>query len=211
MPQLKQSQWHEQWEMFQDEELFLFKDWIYPMTLDDFKDKEVLEAGCGGGQHTYFIAPYAKKITAVDLNTHNIAQLRNKEFSNIEFVEADIAAMDLGKQFDIVFSIGVIHHTDNPEKSVENLKKHLKPGGRLEISDMVTDGAFLPGRVGDAQNWPGCIFGALPEQEYIDLVKQAGFNQVQAQRSASAGKVGGVRTYSIHLKALKPFEQGSKE
>ncbi len=49
MPQLKQSQWYDQWEMFQDEELFLFKDWIYPITLADFRDKEVLEAGCEGG------------------------------------------------------------------------------------------------------------------------------------------------------------------
>ena len=80
--------------------------------MEDFKDKEVLECGCGGGQHTSFIAPYAKHITAVDLNTTAIARERNKGKANIEFIEADIMTMDLNKQFDIVFSIGVIHHTD---------------------------------------------------------------------------------------------------
>jgi SAM-dependent methyltransferase len=143
MPQLKQSQWYEQWEMFQDEELFLFKDWIYPVTLDDFKNKDVLEAGCGGGQHTSFIAPNAKRITAVDLNTVNIAQQRNIEFNNINFIEADIAEMDLGKQFDIVFCVGVIHHTSDPEKTVKNLKKHLKSGGTLIVWVYSIEGNYL--------------------------------------------------------------------
>lgn len=143
MPQLKQSQWYDQWEMFQDEELFLFKDWIYPITLDDFRDKEVLEAGCGGGQHTFFIAPYAKRITAVDLNTLSIAKKRNNQFDNIDFIEDDIAEMELKKQFDIVFCIGVIHHTDNPEKTVENLKRHVKPGGKLIVWVYSEEGNYI--------------------------------------------------------------------
>ena len=91
--QIKQSEWSEQWTMLQDNELFLFKDWILPNTLEDFKGKDVLECGCGGGQHTNFIAPYAKSITAVDLNTTEIAKEKNKDFDNIEYVEADIKSV----------------------------------------------------------------------------------------------------------------------
>ena len=131
--QIKQSEWFEQWTLLEDNELFLFKDWILPSTLEDFRDKDVLECGCGGGQHTSFIAPYTKSVTAVDLNTTELARERNKNFDNIKFVEADIAKMDLMKKFDIVFSIGVIHHTDDPDKTVENLKKHVKPGGRFIV------------------------------------------------------------------------------
>ncbi|MDD5108760.1 MAG: class I SAM-dependent methyltransferase [Candidatus Omnitrophica bacterium] len=143
MAQLKQSEWHKQWEIFRDEELFLFQDWIYPVRLEDFQGKDVLECGCGGGQHTSFIAPYAKSITAVDLNTVDIAVKRNKDFKNIEFIEADIASMDLGKKFDIVFSIGVVHHTENPDKVVENLKRHVLPGGRLILWVYSQEGNFL--------------------------------------------------------------------
>lgn len=129
--QNKQSEWLEQWKIFKDNEISLFKDWIFPATLEDFKDKEVLECGCGGGQHTYFIAPLVKKVVAVDLNTVDIAKRYNKGFENIDFIEADIADIKLEHQFDIVLSIGVIHHTDNPEKTVDNLIRHLKPGGKL--------------------------------------------------------------------------------
>ncbi len=141
--QKKHQEWHEQWSLFQDDELFLFRDWIYPNTLEDFKNKEVLECGCGGGQHTFFIAPYARSITAVDLNTIDIAMERNKKFDNVRFVEADIATMDLNRKFDIVFSIGVVHHTDNPDRAVENLKRHVKPGGKLILWVYSKEGNLL--------------------------------------------------------------------
>src|SRR5262245_5105065 len=133
MAQKKQDEWSQQWSMFENSESFLFEDWIYPNRLADFKDKSVLEAGCGGGQHTALIAPFAREIVAVDLNTAQIAKENNRRFQNIKFVEADIAEMDLKSNFDIVFSIGVIHHTDNPDKTVENLKRHVKKGGRLIV------------------------------------------------------------------------------
>ena len=143
MIQTKQSEWTQQWQLFKDDELFLFQDWIYPNRLEDFRDKKVLECGCGGGQHTAFIVPYAGKILAVDLNTIDIAKERNRNFSHVSFLEADIAEMDLGEQFDIVFSVGVIHHTLNPEKTVENLKRHLVKNGTIILWVYSQEGNFL--------------------------------------------------------------------
>ncbi|MBF0318587.1 MAG: class I SAM-dependent methyltransferase [Nitrospirae bacterium] len=129
--QIKQKEWHDQWSMFSDEELSVFLQYIYPYTLEDLRNKDVLECGSGGGHHTSFMAPYAKKITAVDLNTIEIAKEKNKHFTNITFLEDDIATMNLSCQFDMVLAIGVIHHTDSPEKTVQNLIKHVKSGGLL--------------------------------------------------------------------------------
>lgn len=141
--QRRQREWHEQWSMLADNELFLFEDWIRPVTLEDFRGKTVLECGCGGGQHTAFIAPYAREIVAVDLNTVDIARARNRRFSNVTFVEADIAAMSLGRSFDIVLSIGVVHHTDDPDRTVENLKRHVAPGGLLILWVYSEEGNWL--------------------------------------------------------------------
>jgi SAM-dependent methyltransferase len=142
-PQRKQSEWFEQWSMLQDQERFLFEDWIKPNTLETFRGKDVLEGGCGGGQHTGFVAEVARSVTAVDLNTTELARQRNEGFGNVQFVEADLAAMDLGRQFDVVFSIGVIHHTDDPDKSAANLARHVKPGGRFMVWVYSDEGNFL--------------------------------------------------------------------
>lgn len=133
MSQAKQHEWADQWARFEDEERFLFDEWIAPRTLDDFRGKRVLECGCGGGQHTAVMASVAEHVTAVDLNATAIARQRNAGRTNIRFVEADIAAMDLGEQFDIVVCIGVIHHTDDPDRTFESIYRHCKPGGLVIV------------------------------------------------------------------------------
>lgn len=145
--QAKQPEWHEQWSLLQDNELFLFQDWIAPFSLETFQGQDVLECGCGGGQHTNFIAPYAKSVTAVDLNTIDLAKTRNQHHTNVKFVEADLVTMDLGETFDIVLSIGVIHHTDNPEQTVINLKRHLKTGGLFLLWVYSEEGNWLVRRI----------------------------------------------------------------
>jgi len=141
--QPKQNEWLEQWTLLNCNELFLFQEWIAPFTLNDFQNKDILECGCGGGQHTNFMAKYANSITAVDLNTIDLAKKRNALYTNIKFIEADIAQMDLKKQFDIVVCIGVLQHTDNPDHTIKNLKKHLKPGGLLLLWCYSMEGNFL--------------------------------------------------------------------
>ncbi len=143
MSQKKQNDWYFQWQNYHDNSLFLFKEWIYPNTLEDFRDKTVLDAGCGGGQHTFFVAPFAKSVTAVDLNTVELAKRINKDFGNIEYVESDLATMNLEKTCDIVFCIGVVQHTDDPEKTVSNLKKHLHSGSKIILWVYSHEGNFL--------------------------------------------------------------------
>jgi len=129
--------------MFRDDETFLFEEWIKPVTLADFRGKTVLECGCGGGQHTSFVASVAESITAVDLNTTDLARERNAQHDNVRFVAADIATMDLGRVFDIVFCIGVIHHTDDPDATFANIYKHCAPGGRVLVWTYSAEGNAL--------------------------------------------------------------------
>lgn len=141
--QQKQSEWHEQWSMLEDQERFLFEDWIAPNRLEDLRGKDVLEGGCGGGQHTGFVAEVARSVTAVDLNTTDIAARKNARHANVTFRDADILTMDLGRAFDVVFSIGVVHHTDDPDRAAATLGRHVKPGGRLILWVYADEGNFL--------------------------------------------------------------------
>jgi len=136
-------EWREQWELFDDDERFLFEEWIQPLTLNDLKDSDILEAGCGGGQHTALMAPFARSIVAVDLNTAELAKGRYKELRNVTFRQGDIASLDLGREFDVVICVGVIHHTDDPDRTFANLLKHVRSGGRLVIWTYSAEGNGL--------------------------------------------------------------------
>lgn len=141
--QQKQDAWKWQWEHIQDHEQWLFQDWIAPTTLEDFRGKTVLDCGCGGGQHTSFVAPLASKVVGVDLNAVSAARERTAPFANVQLIDADLATMSLPEQFDIVYCIGVIHHTDSPDKTFANLLKHCKPGGKLIVWCYSYEGNFL--------------------------------------------------------------------
>jgi hypothetical protein len=79
----------------------------------------------------------------------------------------------------------------------------LRPGGRLEISDIVTDGALPGDLVENPSGWPSCVAGALPEREYTDLMRQAGFTQIQVRKSVASGEIGGAQIFSALISAVK--------
>jgi 2-polyprenyl-3-methyl-5-hydroxy-6-metoxy-1,4-benzoquinol methylase len=109
--------------------------------LNDFPDNpQVLIAGCGTGQHPLIEAARLKNshVTAVDLSlsslSYAIRKTREYSVTNIDYIQADILDLEmLGKQFDIVQSVGVLHHMKDPLLGWKNLESCLKPGGLMKI------------------------------------------------------------------------------
>lgn len=141
--QEKQQQWAWQWNKLYDDNKWLFSEWIWPNTFETFRGKSVLDCGCGGGQHLQFVAPYCAEAVGVDLNALGSAARNTKDLKNVTLVENDIAKMELGRQFDVVYSIGVLHHTDDPTASFRNIEKHAKSGGKVIVWVYSSEGNAL--------------------------------------------------------------------
>jgi SAM-dependent methyltransferase len=126
-------EWNYQWSHFEDDEPFLFFDWLYPRTKEDFRDKRVFDGGCGPGHHIRLYADIAQHVTGMDLNTSPIAREKLSEFKNVEILAGDISLYRPEQPYDVVYSVGVVDHTDDPDKTFENLKQIAKPGGLVMV------------------------------------------------------------------------------
>lgn len=113
-----------------------FLDWIKPLQESFFKDKLVLDAGCGMGRHSYLASTFgARDVVSVDLSDSVYAAMENtKKFDNVHIIKADLRKLPFGEGlFDYIFSIGVLHHLGSPEKGFEALAKVLKVGGTISV------------------------------------------------------------------------------
>jgi SAM-dependent methyltransferase len=129
----RHPEWHYQWSHFQDQEDFLFRDWIWPRTLEDLRGCRVLDVGCGSGQHVSLVAGYAREVVGLDLNTAELARQRTRHLPNVTIVQGDAGTYRPDRPFDVVYCIGVIHHTDDPDLVFRNLQDCCRPGGLLIV------------------------------------------------------------------------------
>ena len=100
----------------------------------------ILVAGCGTGQHSIRTASSFSdsRVTAVDLSLASLAYAKRKttelRISNLEYLQADILKLNQLKQkFDIIESVGVLHHMDEPMDGWKVLTDILKPSGLMKI------------------------------------------------------------------------------
>lgn len=111
-----------------------FLGWIAPNTPSSFEGKVVLEGGCGKGRHSAIVARWgAKDVIAVDLGSAVEAAARNvRRHPNVHVVQADLFHLPVRERsVDVAFSVGVLHHTLEPERCFRELVLAVRPGGRV--------------------------------------------------------------------------------
>jgi SAM-dependent methyltransferase len=132
--QSRQSEWTWQWDRMQDEAHqceSLFWQWVAPLTRDAFRGRRVLDAGCGGGHMLGYVKDVVREGVGVDLNTSQLVRRRFADDNHIHIYDGDIATWSDEEGFDIVYSIGVVHHTADPARTARNLLRLVRPGGQL--------------------------------------------------------------------------------
>jgi 2-polyprenyl-3-methyl-5-hydroxy-6-metoxy-1,4-benzoquinol methylase len=110
-------------------------------AFERWSGKKVLEIGCGIGTDTINFARNGATVTAVDLSDKSmeIARQRAHVFGlqdRIRFVKANaeqLSSFIPVEPYDLIYSFGVIHHTPNPGRVLDELRKFVKPGSTVKI------------------------------------------------------------------------------
>jgi len=125
-----------QWQHFTQEDQHYdaqFLGWIHPVTPEFFRDKVVLEGGCGKGRHTQLAALWgAREVIGIDLSVAvETAYKATRDLENAHIIQADIFHLPLKRTFDFAFSVGVLHHLPDPQAGFVSLASKVKPGGSV--------------------------------------------------------------------------------
>lgn len=122
------------WGMSQAEEVSYFLEALQ-LQREELKDKIILDVGCGSGQLTEGLSRLAKTVIGMDIHAAiEFPFERCRKHLNTHIVQADLFDLPFKPgTFDIVWSNGVIHHTDNPRRAFHFLSRSVKESGRLYI------------------------------------------------------------------------------
>ena len=159
-----------------------------PVTLASLKPGQtVLDLGSGGGIDCFLagkkVGP-SGHVIGVDMTSEMLDRARaNREkvgADNVEFRLGEIEHLPVAdNQVDVVISNCVINLSTDKPQVLREIFRVLKPGGRMAVSDIVTNGELPDDIKSSLSAWAGCISGALDANEMIALLKKTGFVNVQ--------------------------------
>jgi len=108
--------------------------------MPDDSAPQVLVAGCGTGSHSILVAHQFRgvRVLAVDLSLRSLGyalrKTRELGVTNIEYAQADILELGgIDRTFDIIASVGVLHHLEDPFQGWRILLSRLRPGGFMDL------------------------------------------------------------------------------
>jgi SAM-dependent methyltransferase len=113
-----------------------FCGWTSHIPPGQWRDKTILDVGCGMGRNTYWPLTYgAKESVSIDVDSNSLASARRTLERFPQATVREMSAYDIAftDYFDIVYSIGVIHHLEHPGLALRQMVKAAKPGGCVLI------------------------------------------------------------------------------
>lgn len=150
----------------------------------------VVDLGSGAGNDAFVarqVVGESGKVIGIDMTEAMIQRATlnaiKLNYLNVDFVLGDIEDMPLDDSIaDVVVSNCVLNLVPDKKKAFSETFRILKPGGHFSISDVVITGD-LPDQIKkDAEMYAGCVAGAILKDEYLEIVKTTGFQNVTVQK-----------------------------
>jgi arsenite methyltransferase len=183
-----------------------------PVNFADIKEGEVVvDIGSGGGIDVFLSANKVKdsgKVFGIDMTDEMLEKARNNAkqsgFTNVEFKKGDIerGIPIEDSAVDVVISNCVVNLTLDKVAAFKEIYRILRSNGRMVVSDLVTSKEVGLVSV-NSEDWCSCIDGALTKENYIERIKKAGFNNIEASQEKPYIEGDGRKITSLVIKALK--------
>lgn len=159
-----------------------------PISLAELQPGQtVLDLGSGGGLDCILAAQKVGptgRVFGVDMTPEMLAKARANVqrlgLQNVEFRQGYLESLPLGDaSIDVVISNCVINLSPDKPQVFREISRVLKPGGRVAVSDIVTNGPLPEAVKNSLSGWAACVSGAIDVNEYTSAMQAAGLVEVQ--------------------------------
>lgn len=159
----------------------------------------VLDLGSGAGVDCFLAARRVGPqghVIGVDMTDDMLAKARENAqrggFSNVEFRKGEIEKLPVESgTVDRIISNCVINLAPDKRPVFAEAFRVLKPGGSFTVSDIVSFGDVPPEIRRDVELWAGCTAGAMDKEDYLGVIRNAGFREVTVVKEVAYDYKGG--------------------
>jgi cyclopropane fatty-acyl-phospholipid synthase-like methyltransferase len=154
----------------------------------------VLDFGAGTGLIASQVAPYVKKITAVDVSESMLEKLISKLelIDKVEVLCQDITVKPIGIKYDLIMSAMAMHHVQDTDNMIKQLAAHVKLGGKIALADLdAEDGTF------HSKSTEGVYHNGFDRNVFESILKRYGFRDIQFETALTFQGANG--SYTIFL------------
>jgi ubiquinone/menaquinone biosynthesis C-methylase UbiE len=169
-----------------------------------------IDLGCGRGHDLVRAAALVGaegSVVGLDATPRMVeaARLQTATLPQVRVLQGDLAAVPLPDGCaDVVVSNCAINHARDKAAVYREVARLLLPGGRLLVSDVVSESPLPESVRNDPAAWAACYGGAIPEAEYLAAIASAGLVDLRIHRRTAPYEKGGVRVLSLTVEARRP-------
>lgn len=178
----------------------------------------VVDLGSGAGNDCFVARQETGEtgtVIGIDMTKEMVKKARSNArkigFENVKFVLGDIEDIPLEDDLaDVVVSNCVLNLVPDKQKAFSETYRILKQGGHFSISDVVTAGDLPATFKEDAEMYAGCVSGAIPREEYLDIVTAAGFQNLKIQQEKRIELPKEILEKYLSDQEIESFEQSDR-
>lgn len=176
----------------------------------------VLDLGSGAGNDCFVARALVGEsgyVAGIDFTEAMIEKARENArklgFANVDFIQGDIENIPVRfGVVDVVISNCVLNLVPDKPKAFSEIFRVLKQGGHFCISDVVLQGELPKGLKDDATMYAGCVSGALPKEEYLSIIEEAGFVNLDVKKEKKIDIPDDLLSQYMSAEDLEKFKNG---